>query len=119
MVDGLIVIDSTGIIRYVNPACERLFQYGEGVLIGRNVSTLMPSPFAEAHDSYLARHRETKVKGIVGSGRELKGLRSDGTIFPMYLSVGEALISGGTRFIGIIYDLSEKKRAEELILHHQ
>jgi PAS domain S-box-containing protein len=119
MVDGLIVIDSTGVIRYVNPACERLFEYDDGVLLGRNVSTLMPSPFAEAHDGYLARHREKKVKGIVGVGRELKGLKSDRTIFPMYLSVGEAVISGETRFIGIIYDLTEKKRAEDLILHHQ
>jgi PAS domain S-box-containing protein len=103
----------------VNPACERLFRYADNVLIGRNVSTLMPSPFSEAHDGYLARHREQKVKGIVGSGRELKGLKSDGTVFPMYLSVGEAVIAGETRFIGIIYDLTEKKRAEELILHHQ
>ena len=119
MVDGLIVIDSVGLIRYVNPSCERLFQYEDGVLIGRNISTLMPSPFSEAHDGYLARHREQKVKGIVGIGRELKGLRSDGTVFPMYLSVGEAVISGETRFIGIVYDLTEKKRAEDLILHHQ
>ncbi len=119
MVDGLIVIDEAGIIRYVNPACERLFVYTEGVLLGSNVSTLMPSPFAEAHDGYLARQRDTRVKGIVGSGRELKGLKSDGTIFPMYLSVGEANIAGSTRFIGIIYDLTEKKRAEEMILHHQ
>lgn len=119
MVDGLIVIDSTGIIRYVNPACEQLFQYDGGILIGRNVSTLMPPPFAEAHDGYLARRRESKVKGIVGSGRELKGLKSDGTVFPMYLSVGEAVIAGETRFIGIVYDLTEKKRAESLILHHQ
>lgn len=119
MVDGLIVIDTAGAIQYVNPACERLFLYDNGALIGRNVSVLMPSPFAEAHDGYLARHRDRRVKGIVGSGRELKGLKSDGTVFPMYLSVGEAIFGGATRFIGIIYDLTEKKRAEELILHHQ
>jgi PAS domain S-box-containing protein len=119
MVDGLIVIDSAGIIRYVNPACERLFEYDDGALLGRNVSSLMPSPFAEAHDGYLARHRDQRVKGIVGIGRELKGLKSDGTVFHMYLSVGEAVIGGETRFIGIIYDLTEKKRAEDLILHHQ
>lgn len=119
MVDGLIVIDAAGVIRYVNPACERLFSYTEASLVGQNVSMLMPSPFAEAHDGYLTRHREGKVKGIVGIGRELKGLKSDGTVFPMYLSVGETVIEGETRFIGIIYDLTEKKRAEDLILHHQ
>lgn len=119
MVDGLIVINASGLIQYVNPACERLFQYASGALIGRNVSVLMPSPFAEAHDGYLMRHRDSRVRGIVGRGRELKGLKADGTVFPMYLSVGETSVHGATRFIGIIYDLTEKKRAEELILHHQ
>ncbi len=119
MVDGLIVIDTAGIINYVNPACTRLFQYASEDLLGRNVKMLMPSPFQEEHDRYLARHRETGVKRIIGIGRELKGLKSDGTIFPMYLSVGEAIAGAETIFVGIIYDLTEKKRSEEIILHHQ
>ena len=119
MVDGLIVIDTSGIIHYVNPACTRLFQYGSEQLIGQNVKMLMPSPFQEGHDGYLARHRETGVRRIIGIGRELKGLKSDGTIFPMYLSVGEARAGDEAIFVGIIYDLTEKKRSEEIILHHQ
>lgn len=119
MVDGLIVIDTSGIINYVNPACTRLFQYAAEDLLGRNVKMLMPSPFQEEHDRYLARHRETGVRRIIGIGRELKGLKSDGTIFPMYLSVGEAIAGEETIFVGIIYDLTEKKRSEEIILHHQ
>lgn len=119
VVDGLIVIDAAGLIQYVNPGCERLFLYGPGELIGKNVSVLMPSPFAEEHDNYLARHRETRVKRIIGLGRELTGLKSDGSVFPMHLSVGEAQVGDVTSFIGIIYDLTEKKRAEETILHHQ
>jgi PAS domain S-box-containing protein len=119
MVDGLIVIDITGIIHYVNPACTTLFKYEREQLIGQNVKMLMPSPFQEEHDGYLARHRLTGVKRIIGIGRELKGLKSDGTIFPMYLSVGQAKAGGEDIFVGIIYDLTEKKRAEEVILHHQ
>lgn len=119
MVDGLIIIDGTGVIRYVNPGCERLFLYEDDTLIGRNVSSLMPAPFADAHDRYLARHRETQVRRIIGVGRELTGLRSDGTVFPLYLSVSETRIENETVFVGVIYDLTEKKRAEELILHHQ
>ncbi|MEZ6030879.1 MAG: PAS domain S-box protein [Hyphomonadaceae bacterium] len=119
MVDGLIVIDAAGTIQYVNPGCEKLFKYTARELLGRNVSTLMPTPFAENHDSYLSRHRETRVKRIIGIGRELTGLKSDGTVFPMYLSVGEAETDTGAIFVGIIYDLTEKKRAEEVILHHQ
>ncbi|HPI47149.1 MAG TPA: PAS domain S-box protein [Hyphomonadaceae bacterium] len=119
MVDGLIVIDEGGIIHFVNPACTLLFKYERDELIGRNVKMLMPSPFREQHDEYLTRHRETGVKRIIGIGRELLGLKSDGTIFPMYLSVGQARTGDQVIFVGIIYDLTEKKRAEETILHHQ
>ncbi len=119
MVDGLIVIDTSGIIHYVNPACQTLFGYEKDALIGRNVKMLMPSPFREGHDGYLARHRETGVKRIIGIGRELQGMRADGTIFPMYLSVGQARTGHDEIFVGIIYDLTDKKRAEETILHHQ
>lgn len=119
MVDGLIVIDTHGIIHYVNPACIRLFAYPAEQLLGQNVKMLMPPPFQEEHDGYLARHRETGVRRIIGIGRELKGLKSDGTIFPMYLSVGEARAGDDAIFVGIIYDLTEKKRSEEIILHHQ
>jgi len=119
MVDGLIVIDAAGVIQYVNPGCEKLFKYARGELIGRNVATLMPNSYADRHDAYLSRHRETRVKRIIGIGRELTGLKSDGTVFPMYLSVGEAETANGIIFVGIIYDLTDKKRAEEMILHHQ
>jgi PAS domain S-box-containing protein len=119
MVDGLIVIDAVGIIHYINPACQTLFGHRREEMIGRNVKMLMPSPFQEEHDGYLARHRETGVKRIIGIGRELKGLKSDGTIFPMYLSVGQARTGDEEIFVGIIYDLTDKKRAEETILHHQ
>jgi len=119
MVDGLIVIDATGIIRYLNHACEALFGYDVEEALGQNVRILMPAPVAAEHDGYITRHRETKVKRIIGIGRELTGQRKDGSQFPMYLSVGEGTINGETLFVGIIYDLTEKKRGEELILHHQ
>jgi two-component system, chemotaxis family, CheB/CheR fusion protein len=119
MVDGLIVIDTIGTIHYVNPACQTLFGYQRAQLIGQNVKMLMPSPYREEHDGYLARHRETGVRRIIGIGRELKGMKSDGTIFPMYLSVGQARTGDEDIFVGIIYDMTDKKRAEETILHHQ
>ncbi len=119
MVDGLIVIDTRGVIHYVNPACTKLFQYSREALVGQNVKMLMPPPFQEEHDGYLARHRETGVRRIIGIGRELQGRKRDGAIFPMYLSVGEARTGDDDIFVGIIYDLTDKKRAEETILHHQ
>lgn len=119
MVDGMIVIDTVGTIRYINPAGTRLFNYSREELLGQNVKILMPAPFRDEHDHFLKRHRETGVKRIIGIGRELKGRRSDGSVFPMHLSVGATQTDDDDIYVGIIYDMTDKKRAEEIILHHQ
>ena len=112
-VDGIIVIDQRGRIESFNPAAERLFGYPEAEVLGRNVKMLMPSPYHEEHDGYLSRYVETHVKKIIGIGREVTGLRRDGSTFPLHLSVGEMDVAGEPRFTGILHDLSDRVRLEE------
>jgi two-component system, LuxR family, sensor kinase FixL len=112
-VDGIIVIDVTGCIESFNPAAERLFGYSEGEVLGRNVKVLMPSPYHEEHDGYMSRYLTTGEKKIIGIGREVKGLRRDGTTFPLRLSVGEMNVNGERKFTGIVADLSARVRMEE------
>src|SRR5579872_1206196 len=115
-VDGVILIDASGTIRMFNPACERLFGYKAAEVLGQNVKVLMPSPFHEEHDDYLHNYRRTGDRKIIGIGREVVGRRKDGTTFPMELSVGEARQKSGPLFVGIIHDLTERKRAEQSLL---
>jgi two-component system sensor kinase FixL len=111
-VDGIVVIDARGRIETFNPAAERLFGYAEQEVVGQNVSMLMPSPYREAHDGYLANYLATGEKKIIGVGREVQGQRRDGSVFPVHLSVGELTANGERRFAGIIHDLTARTRME-------
>jgi two-component system sensor kinase FixL len=111
-VDGIVVIDKHGRIEAFNRGAERLFGYNERDVLGRSVNLLMPSPFHEEHDGYLARYFATGEKRIIGIGREVTGLRKDGSTFPVRLSVGEMRIDGEPKFTGILHDLTERVRLE-------
>ena len=114
-VDGIIVIDGTGIIKAFNPAAERLFGYGALEVIGQNVKMLMPSPDREQHDRYLANYLDTRVPRIIGTGREVRGRRKDGSTFPFHLTVGEMEIDGQPAFTAILHDLSRRVEIEEAL----
>jgi two-component system sensor kinase FixL len=112
MVEGVVVIDRAGIMLRFNRAAERLFGYRVDEVLGRNVSLLMPPPWSREHDQYLARYSQTREGRIIGIGREVQGLRRDGSVFPMELSVG-AFDAGDTPcFVGVIRDLSEARRMQ-------
>lgn len=111
-VDGIIVMDADGYVQTYNKACERLFGYAAVEVIGQNVRMLMPSPDRERHDSYLANYKRTGKPKIIGIGREVVGRRKDGSTFPLDLAVAEVRHSGDHAFVGIIRDISERKRAE-------
>jgi two-component system sensor kinase FixL len=112
-VDGIVVIDAHGRIEAFNPAAERLFGYAEADVTGRNVNMLMPSPYHEEHDHYLARYLATNVPKIIGKGREVSGKRRDGTTFPLHLAVGEMSFGGERKFTGILHDLSARVAIEQ------
>ena len=114
-VDGMILIDARGVVLMFNPACETLFGYAVAEVIGQNVKMLMPTPYRQEHDAYIANYRRTGHRKIIGIGREVVGQRKDGTTFPMHLSVGEAKQSGETTFVGIIHDLTAQKSAERRV----
>jgi two-component system sensor kinase FixL len=113
--DALVAIDTQGLIRVFNPAAERLFGYGAAEVVGQNVRVLMPSPYREQHDGYIARYLRTGERRIIGIGRTVAGQRRDGTSFPMELAVGEVRLDHHRLFAGFIRDLTERREAERRI----
>jgi len=118
-VDGFILIDSRGRILLFNPACERLFGYRAKEVFHENVKILMPQTYSLHHDGYLKNFLRTGERKIIGIGREVVGLRKDGTTFPMDLSIGEAKQDGESIFVGIIHDLTGRKQTEEQLRQAQ
>jgi PAS domain S-box-containing protein len=118
-VDGVILIDARGCILEFNPACENLFKYSVAEVLHQNVKMLMPSSYRVEHDGYIGNFLKTGERKIIGIGREVRGQRKDGSTFPMGLSVGEARQEGESTFVGIIHDLTESKRTEELLVQAQ
>ena len=114
-VDGIIVIDGKGLVRAFNPAAERLFGYRAEEVMGENVKLLMPSPDREQHDHYIANYLRTRIPSVIGTGREVRGRRKDGSTFPLHLSVGEMEVDGQPAFTGILHDLSRRSAIEEAL----
>jgi two-component system sensor kinase FixL len=110
--DAMVVIDEAGLIHDFSHAAERLFGWTADEVAGRNVSMLMPSPYREAHDSYLQRYYRTGERRIVGVGRVVVGERRDGSTFPMELAVGEMRIDEGRFFTGFVRDITERQQTE-------
>lgn len=112
-IDGIITIDSKGIVESINPSACGLFGYDSSEVIGNNISMLMPEPDRSRHDGYILRYQKTSEPHIIGKGREVKGLRKDGTLFPFRLAVSEVQFQGRVIYTGFIHDLSREKDAEE------
>lgn len=111
-IDGIIIINESGIIEEVNSATCNLFKYTRDELIGSKIQLLMRWHDARYHDQYLDSYKKTRNAKIIGTGREVKGVRKDGIEFPFWLSVVEIGIEKKTFFTGFIHDLSELKTAE-------
>lgn len=110
--DGIIVMDEASRLLVFNKACEKLFGYEADEVFGENVNMLMSQEHQGNHDLYVNRYRATGERRIMGVGREVEGRRKDGSLFPLDLSVGEAITPNGRQFIGVIRDLTARRDAE-------
>jgi two-component system, LuxR family, sensor kinase FixL len=112
-VDGIITIDTRGVIEMINPSACKLFGYDASEVLGRKINMLMPEPDRSLHDNYMHHYHETGEQRIIGIGREVSGLKKDGTIFPLYLSISEVQLADRKVYTGFIHDITRQKVSEE------
>lgn len=114
-IQGIVTINEVGIMETANAAACKIFGYAVDELLGSSVRMLMPDPHRAQHDNYLANYLHSGKKKIIGIGRELQGLRKDGSIFPLDLAVTEGHVGGRRIFTGMMQDLTQRKAAENAL----
>lgn len=114
--EGIIVINRRGGIESFNQMAEEIFGYSAAEAIGQNISLLMPSPFRDEHDGYLQRYRNTGKRHIIGTRREVVGLRRNGETFSLEVAVAETDLGTRRIYTGVVRDITRKKQNEESIL---
>jgi PAS domain S-box-containing protein len=113
VIDALITIDTSGMIATVNRATEHIFGWESSEIIGQNIRMLMPQPYRKNHDICLENYVNGTHADIIGTAREIDGLRKNGTIFPLNLCITELTLDGNRMFIWLIRDISVEKQAEQ------
>jgi PAS domain S-box-containing protein len=107
---GMLTVDGAGHIVLVNAQVERLFGYTRGELQGKPVEFLVPARFRATHESDREQFLVTPATRPMGAGRELYGLRKDGTEFPLEIGVTHVDLPEGAGVLATIVDISERKR---------
>jgi len=117
--DAIIVANAEGLITLWNHAAEKIFGHKESDVMGLPLSIIIPEPFREHHENGLKRVRDGGPHHVIGRTVELQGLKKDGSIFPIELSISTWVSIGSRNFCGIIRDISERKRNEEKLREQQ
>ncbi|MCP5017502.1 MAG: PAS domain S-box protein [Ketobacter sp.] len=118
-VDGIIIINTKGVIAAANQAAESIFGWSSRELVGRNVSSLMPEPYRSQHDGFLLNYLKTGVANIIGKGREVEAVDRQGRIFPMRLAIGHVRLPKEDLFVGFVTDISARIEMEHALKENQ
>ncbi len=110
--DGYIVCDEKGVIMLVNRQAEAMFGYSRDELIGKRIEDLIPERYRRRHPDHVNKYVHAPKSRPMGSGLELFGRKSDGSEFPVEISLSPIKTNTGTVVSAAIRDVTDRKRIE-------
>ncbi len=111
--DGIVTIDASSKILFVNSTMARIFGYTREELRGMSLTRLMPESLRNVHLQSLHEYLATGKKHMSWEAIQLQGLRKDGSEILLEISYGEYVKDGDHLFTGIIRDITERRKAEQ------
>lgn len=119
MPNGIVMVDQQGQLMLVNAQIEKSFGYSRDALIGQPIEMLVPERFRAHHSAYRDGFIASPTARPMGSGRDLYGLRKDGSEFPVEIGLNPIETEQGVMVLGTIVDITERKQAEEKLHRSQ
>ncbi|MEN8179968.1 MAG: EAL domain-containing protein [Pseudomonadota bacterium] len=114
--DAILLMDNKGKIAHWNPAAERIFGYSTELAIGQNLHDLIvPKLYQSKFRKHFDHFRQTGEGDLIGQINQFMALRRDGSEFPIELSLSSLSLDGNWHALGLVRDITERKRSEELI----
>ncbi len=116
---GILLADAKGQIAMANPAAEQLFGYQAGELLKKSVDILIPTRLSHQHQQYRAKYHQNPNPRNMGIGLDLKGLKKDGTEFPVEVSLSPFKSLEGSFVVAFVVDNTNRKKHENSILEQK
>lgn len=110
--NGMALVDAQGRIVLVNRAVERMFGYRREELLGKAVEMLVPERFRDRHPGDRTGFFAAPRERVMGAGRDLFGLRKDGSEIPVEIGLNPIETDEGSFVLSSIVDISARKQAE-------
>jgi len=117
-IEGIVTIDTSGTILSVNTAVANIFGYSEEELIGCSYNKLVSPSQSKKQGHDVKSYLQAKVPNVIGLIREVDGMRKDGSLVPLDISLVEFSIDGASYFTGILRDVSLRKQQEQQEKEH-
>src|SRR5271167_4300773 len=113
--NAIMLVDAEGTIVSVNTQAEKLFGYGRTEMLGQKVEMLVPKQFRARHPDMRRAFSNNPIARPMGTGRDLCGLRKDGTEVPIEIGLSLVKTHGETLVLVSIIDITERKHAQEAL----
>ncbi len=113
--DGIVMMGKDGLVSYFNGSAEKMFGYPRDEVLGQPVTMLMPEALRSAHEGGLARYLATGTSAMLGTVRQIEGLRKDGAVFPIECTISVLRTDGEVVFTGVLRDIAHRVQSERQI----